>query len=553
LPECVVLLRRKIIVALVALVALAVPQAAFAVSPPAEPAAIERTIPTQLQKRSLTPVPSMPARERRDQPARERRFTLGAVNIDGATVFTQEQLSRYFEPYLATEVDQSKLVRVADAITARYRQTGYLLSYATVPSQNVEAGMVRMSVVEGRIGNVSIEGAGSAKGAIQTIAMPLMKDGPVRTGELERTIGLIRDFPGVTVTDVALMRSDIQAGLYSLRIKIAPDRVRAFAYADNRGTGSIGRSRVYNSFAISSLARPGDELRVDLFAMPGGHSRYLYGQVAAAVPLGRHGLRLSLTASRGDQYLRASEHFNGTSDNVSVQLSYPFMRSRSLTVVGKASLTDWRSAGKQDGTRKLRDRLRVARVGIEFGNEGKTRFQGELLLSRGLNFGAMTEVGDPLASRPDASGRFNKAALSVQVSRAVGDRFTLRGVAMAQYSDRPLLSAEEFSLGGNRVGRAFDFNERTGDRGAGAGIEVSYRLGKAASNRAGVELLGFLDGGIARDLKSSLAAARTRSLSSAGVGARFSIAGMTFGLEAGVPLSGDQHKPRLFGSVFRAF
>jgi hemolysin activation/secretion protein len=92
--------------------------------------------------------------------------------------------------------------------------------------------------------------------------------------------------------------------------------------------------------------------------MPGGHSHYLYGQVAAAVPLGRHGLRLSLTASRGDQYLRSEEHFKGTSDNVSAQLSYPFMRGRSLTIVGKASLTDWRSDGKQDGVRKLRDRLR---------------------------------------------------------------------------------------------------------------------------------------------------------------------------------------------------
>ncbi|HKP33661.1 MAG TPA: POTRA domain-containing protein, partial [Sphingomicrobium sp.] len=198
---------------------------AFAVSPP-EPAAIERTIPTQLQQRSLAPVVSVPARERRDQRASERRFTLGAVTIDGATVFTQEQLSRYFEPYLATEVDQGKLVRVADAITARYRQTGYLLSYAMVPSQSVESGMVRMSVIEGRIGDVSVEGAGTAKSAIEAIAKPLTKDGPVRTGELERTIGLIRDFPGVSVTDVALMRSDVQPGLYSLRIKVAPDRIR---------------------------------------------------------------------------------------------------------------------------------------------------------------------------------------------------------------------------------------------------------------------------------------------------------------------------------------
>jgi hemolysin activation/secretion protein len=124
---------------------------------------------------------------------------------------------------------------------------------------------------------------------------------------------------------------------------------------------------------------------------------------------------------------------------------------------------------------------------------------------------------------------------------------------LAQSSDRPLLSAEEFSLGGNRVGRVFDFNARTGDRGAGAGLELGYRLGKDAKDGGGVELLGFVDGGITHDLGSSVSAARSRSLSSAGIGARFSLAGMTFGVEAGVPLSGEHHKPRLFGSVFRSF
>ena len=34
-----------------------------------------------------------------------------SVNIDGATVFSEQQLSRYLEPYLATEVDQGKLAQ----------------------------------------------------------------------------------------------------------------------------------------------------------------------------------------------------------------------------------------------------------------------------------------------------------------------------------------------------------------------------------------------------------------------------------------------------------
>jgi hemolysin activation/secretion protein len=357
----------------------------------------------------------------------------------------------------------------------------------------------------------------------------------------------------VTVADIALMRSDIEGGLYTLKISVLPDRIRAFTYADNRGTGSIGHSRVYNSFAISSLGMQGDELRVDLFAMPGGRSHYLYGQVSAAVPLGRSGMRFQLSGSRGDEYLRQDERFDGRSDNVTAQLTYPFLRSRALTMIGKAALTDWRSLGSLAGNRRLRDRLRVARLGVEFSKEGKLQLQGELLLSRGLGFGGMTRVGDPLASRPDASGRFTKANATLQVSRQLGERVTLRAIAMGQYSDRPLLSAEEFSLGGNRLGRAYRFNERTGDRGAGAGVELGYRLGKAQANHASTELFGFVDAGVAFDLKSTSASRQSYSVGSAGAGMRFSIAGMTVAVEAGMPLKGDHHSPRLFASIFRQF
>jgi hemolysin activation/secretion protein len=532
------------------LAGLIAPQIANAQAAP-EPGSIERTIPTQLRQNAAGAAIAVPTRKNDPRSAGKKKFTLGAVNIDGATIFSQSELSRYFEAYLATEVDQDRLAQIAQEITARYRKSGYLLSYASLPSQNVEAGMVRLSVVEGRVDKIIVQGAGSAQGAIEAMAAPLLKGGPVTMGALERTIGLIRDFPGYSVTDIALMKSGTGDGPHTLKVVLIPDRIRSFTYADNRGVGSLGHSRLFNSFAISSLAVAGDELRIDLFAMPGGKTRYLYGQVSAAAPLGRQGVRLMVSGSRGDQYLRADEGFKGEADNISAQLSYPFLRGRKLTLVGKTSLTDWRSVGSQAGARRLRDRLRVGRLGVEFSSEGKTRFQGELALSRGFGFGGMTQLGDPLASRPDASGRFTKVAFSVQATRPFDDRLTLRAVAMAQYSDRPLLSAEEFSLGGNRLGRAFDFNAGTGDRGAGSGAELGYRLGKDNA-KLGIELFGFVDAGVARDLKSDLAPGVTRHLASTGLGSRFTVAGTTLAIEAGVPLKG-QGKPRLFVSVFRSF
>ena len=520
-----------------------------------EPAAIERTIAIDRPQAQAAPTLSAPAADVRSHSAATGRFTLGAVNIHGATAFSRKELSRYFEPYLASEVDDSKLSEVAARITDHYRQTGYVLSYAVVPPQSVEAGMVRIAVVEGRVGTVTIDGAGVDQRALEAIAAPIMESSPLKTSTLERALGLMRDFPGVKVTDVTLLRTDAEAGIYALKIKVKRDRFHLLTYSDNRGTGSVGRMRLYTSASMSSLAVTGDELRLDLFRMPGRKFHYLYGQLQGGIPLGYSGARLTLSASKGDQYLKDNS-FDGDSTNLSAQFSYPMLRGRKLTLLGKVSLNDWRSLGEEDGTRKLRDRLRVARMGLEFGNESKTRFQGEFTLSRGLGFGDTSKVGDPLASRIDAGGKFTKAALTLQVSRPLGGRVSVRGVAAAQYSDRPLLSAEEFALGGNRIGRAFAFNALTGDRGVGGGAELSYKLQSANKGRAGIDLFGFADGGSAYQAKSAATVGdRRRSLASVGVGSRFTVAGTAFSVEAGLPVAakGLDQSVHLFFSTYRSF
>ena len=519
-----------------------------------EPAAIARTIPIDIPDQQTAPTISTLRFDSRSHFAPGGQFTLGAVNIDGATVFSRSELSRFFEPYLASEVDNSKLTEIAARITEQYRATGYVLSYAVVPPQSVEAGMVRIDVVEGRIGKVTVKGAGSEEGAIDSLTESLLHDAPLKASTLERAIGLIRDLPGIKLTDVALLRTDAEAGLYALKITVKRNRSSGFAYSDNRGTAGSAGMRLYSSASLSSLAVNGDELRVDLFGMPGRGFHYRYGQLLAGVPLGYSGARLTLWASKGDEFLKDAT-FKGDSTDVSFQFSYPMVRSRKLTLLGKLSMNDWRTLGSEKTARALHDHLRVAKFGLEFSREAKTRIQGELTFSRGLGFGGMTKVGDPLSSRRDASGKFTKATLTVQLARPLGSRVTLRGTAIAQYSDRPLLSPEEFSLGGNRIGRAFAFNALTGDRGYGVGSEISYRLSDPKKS-GGIEVFAFADGGSAYQAHSSIVtSSERRSLASLGFGSRFSIGGTAFSVEAGVPVArkGLDKSVRLFFSTYRAF
>ena len=118
-----------------------------------------------------------------------------------------------------------------------------------------------------------------------------------------------------------------------------------------------------------------------------------------------------------------------------------------------------------------------------------------------------------------------------------------------------LLVPEEFALGGSRIGRAFDFNEVTGNHGVGGMVELGYRLGDTKRGPKGIEVFGFADGGGILRRKPSPGLPKDQWLASAGAGARFSALGFLWSEEVGIPIarSHADRNVRAFFSVARAF
>ena len=421
-----------------------------------DPASLERTIPkleprTEVRQ-SRVATPDVPA----EASARiSGRFVLGAVNIEGATVFSSEQLAQSFEPFLASEIGQAELEKIAAGITARYRQAGYLLSYAVIPEQSVRSGIVTVRVVEGYVDEVRFQGTGGSAGMAERIAARLGAQRPLRSETLERSMGLMRDIPGLVVTDTQISRSAGNPARHRLTIILGSDRVRALAYADNRGTIDGARMRGYSSVNFAPLAVPGDQLQLDLFAIPSDDFRFSYGQLKWSLPLGSNGLRLSAAASRGYQFQRLEgPNQHGKSTQVALDLAYPLRKSRSLGIVGHISLGHLASREERADTTIQRDRLQVARAWLEFVRAAKIRLDGRIGISRGLDLGAATERGDPLASRPGAGARFMKVNAEFQLIASLSEKIYARLDSAAQFSTRPLLAPEEFAIGGSRIGRA---------------------------------------------------------------------------------------------------
>jgi hemolysin activation/secretion protein len=110
-------------------------------------------------------------------------------------------------------------------------------------------------------------------------------------------------------------------------------------------------------------------------------------------------------------------------------------------------------------------------------------------------------------------------------------------------------------VGGSRIGCAFAFNALTGDHGIGGAVELSYRLGDSKGPIAKPTLFAFVDGSAAFDRKSATEQRRHHSLASVGAGTRFSIAGMAFSVEAGIPVAarGLDKSMYVFFSTYRTF
>jgi hemolysin activation/secretion protein len=539
------------------LLALAVALAGSEAHAQADTGSIERTIPkvevTPEQRQAKVAMPSVPA----ERGARvSGTFVLSAVNIDGATVFSSEELAKSFEPYLASRIGQAELDKIAADITERYRRAGYLLSYAVVPEQSVSSGIVRIRVIEGFIGKVRIAGSSQSAAAVRQLAERLGAERPLRKTTLERTLGLVRDIPGIVLTDTRIGRNPRNPESHELTLTLRADRIRALAYTDNRGTIGGARLRGYSSFNLASLAVPGDQLQVDLFSIPSDDFRFFYGQVKASVPLGSDGLRATVSASRGDQFQRLSgPDQHGKSRQLAAELAYPFRESRALSLAGHVSLSDWKSEEKRAGAVIQSDRFQVARAWLEFSHLSKTRIDGRIGISRGLDLDSATEAGDPRASRPHAGADFTKLNANLRVVTPLAERLTLRTEMAAQYALQPLLGPEEFALGGSRIGRAFDFNEVTGDHGIGGVLEIAYRLRDTKRGPKSVEVFGFADGGGVFRRKSSPALPEEQWLASAGTGMRFSALGFLWSGEIGIPVarSHADRDVRAFFSVARAF
>lgn len=464
-------------------------------------------------------------------------LVLKGISLSGARAVPVQELAFTWQEFVGKPVSVGVLEAIAARVEAEYRSRGFVLSQVILPAQNVTNGIVKLTVVEGFVDQVSVTGG---KAAQQKYAIDLFKnvpkERPLQLETLERAVLLSRDSMGGTDKTVKTVLSPSVStfGAADLDIQIEPDPWTGFVAADNRG------SRLYNSWTLiaggTSYDLFGLNDRIDFSAAlaPDGGS-LAFGGFDLGIPIPDwDGTQFEFAAniSRSDPDLSKSGAPNSlrvTLDewNVHAGLMVPLIRSRPENLFGRFSL-QWRDS--QDQTiypglinSTTEDRLAVAEARLTWDKvdrSGGINFV-DAALRQGLNIGSaqIGAEGFPAAGVAD----FTSVKLSLARLQKLGTGdWSVLAEFQGQYAADTLPNSERFALGGSTIGRGFAPGNTSGDSGYGLRLEFRRQIENTLKSNAirDMELYFYGDYGRAYDRQITRDGVQWESLASAGLGMR---------------------------------
>lgn len=217
-------------------------------------------------------------------------FVLTDIVFDESTVLTTEELTALKKPYLHTSVTLKKLYLLVDEINALYEQKGYVVCRAGIAPQTIKGGVVKISLLEGKTGFVTITGNDTTKESYITDRLPLEEGKVVSLTELSDDV--VR-FNGTNDVQLRVrLKAGHREGTTDYEIfAFEPAREVWNLFTDNAGAKSSGEWRGGLSFYNASMTGLRDSLQLGTLFSDGVKS----GSVRYGLPAGTNGQRIDVS------------------------------------------------------------------------------------------------------------------------------------------------------------------------------------------------------------------------------------------------------------------
>ncbi|WBX86651.1 ShlB/FhaC/HecB family hemolysin secretion/activation protein [Achromobacter mucicolens] len=452
-------------------------------------------------------------------------------DVSGVRAIPFEEVSAVLAPLAGKEISLGELVAQVDKITQLYRDKGFPLSFALVQNQTFANGLVVVTVVEGYIANVRIDGdIGNAQARLETLASPLLAERPLSQATLERQLNLMRTVPGVRFTPSLDLprRAD---GATDLMLTATRQPVSLSGDVADLGTGMQPVVNV----TTNSLTPLGEQVKL-IAAVPFNTDdvKYISGEIR--VPVGANGFAVKIDGyhydarPQDDAIELLGFERRVKNDRIGVGVSYPFLLNNRRSLTGTlgvyaANSKDRYDARETDRWLQQDAQVRAAMAEVRYIQVSETQATDVTLgAAKGFDAaGAKKDISTNYgySATPMLELDFSRYNLNAKQTFALPNQFGLVFSGAAQYSSNILPASEQISFGSWRFAMGYPQGEQSGDKGVGVSAEINRRFGVGWTYLSSVQPYALVDFARTWYNNKDLQSLNDRHLSSLALGLRF--------------------------------
>jgi hemolysin activation/secretion protein len=457
------------------------------------------------------------------------RFDIRRFDVEGNTLLDPADIARLLAPWTGAQRDFGDVQRALEALESAYHARGYSVVQVALPEQELNGGVVRLQVLETRLGKVRVTGQHYFDEANIRRSLPALREGS--TPDLPRISDSLKQANENPAKKVTLkLQSGERDDEVDAVIDVADERPwSGTVNLDNTGTSDTGRTHagvvlqnanlwgqdhvlslqytttledpskvsVYGVGYHLPLYASGDSL--DFF---GSYSDVDSGTVAAgvfdlavsgkgAVFGARYNQHLGQLAG-GDQRLVYGLDYKAYKNNV-VLLGENLGNDVTVHPLGLSWLGSWTLAA---GTANL-----------------------SLGVLHNIPGGARGSQADFTQARAGASAHYSVLRFAANLNQAWRGDWQTRLILNGQYSNDALIPGEQFGAGGATSVRGFDERLVSEDSGVTGNAEL-YTPSLCANPRWQCRMLAFYDSAYLSRSHALAGEIASITIASAGIGWR---------------------------------
>ncbi|MDO8489721.1 MAG: ShlB/FhaC/HecB family hemolysin secretion/activation protein [Candidatus Omnitrophota bacterium] len=459
-------------------------------------------------------------------------FTLTQIRVTGLTVFTPQQIEPLYTYYVNQKVTFKNIDDIASKIKAMYKREGYFTTTVYIPQQEIKGGVVQISVVEGKMGELKIEGNKYFSSDLIEKFFHVKKNEILNINKLQRDILRLNSNSDLELTSVLSPGKEPETSDITLKAKENfPFHIGA--NFDNQGTRLSGKWRQSPTFRTSNATGNFDSLyESSVFSSDS------FGEFASyALPIGTYGTKFNINAtyfkSRLGKEFKALE-IRGISQIYNPYLSWELALREDFQASANLGMDIKSIKKKTSGSVTSSDQLRTPYFGFDFAKIDS--FSGQTTFSPKFSFGTSGFLGashrnHPTSSRAGTGGYFFKYEQALnRIQRMPLDSYlSVRTNFLA--ASHTLASSEQFQLGGANSIRGYPEGDYLADMGGSLNLDwvmpmylipKDWKLNNSQTPlRHLIEPVIFADVGGGRLKKVIPGELRDKFLSGAGGGFRF--------------------------------